>query len=144
MLVTIASYDICDGTLEGGVAISDLRAVLDRIFDVVVPIGAGSGSICSGSGWTPVAYDRNITKCDFTFIVKRVHDSLAASEAFILGLECNLPRRGTVQLIGFDGTTLNISNGCLVNHSLVQQIGATTFHSYHIIGSGVITVTGGD
>lgn len=145
MLVSIASYDIADGTLSGGVAISDLRAVLDRIFDIVTPIGSGSGSgsgsgPCGQSGWLPVAYDRLITKCDFTFLVKRVHADLAASDAFILGLECTLPRRGTVVLTGAGGT-LTISDGCLVSHALQQQIGATTFHSYHIIGSGTITYT---
>ncbi len=141
MLVSIASYDICDGTLSGGVAISDLRAVLDRIFDIVTPISTGSGSgPCGQSGWLPVAYDRLITKCDFSFMVKRVHADLAASDAFILGLECTLPRRGTVVLTG-DSATLTISDGCLVSHALQQQIGATTFHSYHIIGSGTITLT---
>lgn len=142
MLVSIASYDICDGTLEGGVALTDLRVVLDRIFDFAVPLSFPTGSgPCSGSGWLPVSYDRRIQKADFTFTVKRVHADLAAADTFILTLICDLPRQGSVVLTGFDGTMLTISDGCLVSHQLQQQIGATTFHSYHIIGSGNITVT---
>jgi len=124
MLVEIGSYDICDGTLSGGVAVSDLRLNIERGFDIVIPVGEVS----------PVLLDRLTSKSDITFTVKRAHGSLSASEDFLLELEENLPRSGNVKLTTTNGTIRYIPNGFVVSHNLSQQIGSTTFHNYHIIG----------
>ena len=133
MRVSVGSYQICNGTLSGGVAVSDLRVNVDRLFDVVIPIDAVS----------PVLFDRLGTKFEFTFTVKVAHSSLAVSEAFLLGLEFALPRTGEIKFIGIDGTTLHLPSGRVINHQLVSYVGATTFNSYHIIGSGNISEFGG-
>ena len=126
MLISIGSYDICDGTLTGGVAVSDLRLKADRLFDFVVPIGDVD---C-------LLFDRVITTTDATFIVKRTHASRTASEAFILQLDSNIPTTGTVTFTttGPSPDTRVIPNGFLLDHSLIQEDGATTYHQYHISG----------
>ncbi len=124
MLVSIGAYDLCDGTLTGGVAISDLRLNIERGFDVVIPVDEVS----------PVLLDRFTSKSDLSFTIKRVHADLDASEDFIIELEETLPRSGSVKLVSSDGTIRYIPNGFVVAHNLIQQIGATTFHEYRIVG----------
>ena len=126
MLVSIGAYDICDGTLAGGVAVSDLRLKSDRLFDWVVPIGDVD----------VLLLDRINSKTDVTFIVKRTHASKLLSEQFILQLDANLPTSGTVTFTttGPSPATRVIPNGFILDHSLVGEYGATTFHQYHVVG----------
>ncbi len=126
MLVSIGAYDICDGTLAGGVAVSDLRLKSDRLFDWVVPIGDVD---C-------ILLDRVNSKTDLTFIVKRTHASKPTAEQFILQLDTLLPTSGTVTLTttGPSPDTRVIETGYLLDHSLVQEDGATTYHQYHVVG----------
>ena len=126
MLISIGAYDICDGTLAGGVAISDLRPTNNRLFDVVVPLDDSDTTL----------FDRVNTTCDLTLTVKRTFSSVAVAEAFIVQLDTNLPTSGTVTFTttGPSPVTRTIPNGAIVDHELIQQQGATTFHNYHIIG----------
>ena len=126
MLVKIGSYEICNGTLAGGVAIRDLRPVNNRLFDVVVPLGDLDVTL----------FDRVNTTCDLTFTVARTFDDQETAETFLLQLDSNLPSSGTVTFTttGPTPVTRTIPNGYVVDHSLVQEQGATTFHQYHIIG----------
>ncbi len=126
MLVSIGTYDICDGTLAGGVAISDLRLKSDRLFEFVVPIG----------DLDLQSFDRINSKTDLTFIVKRTFGSQAIAETFILQQDALLPSSGTVTLTttGPSPDTRVIESGVLLDHSLIAESGATTFHQYHIGG----------
>jgi hypothetical protein len=126
MLVSIGSYDICDGTLAGGVAISDLTPTNNRLFDVVVPLDDSDTTLL----------DRVNTTCDLTLTVARSHSSVAVAEQFIVQLDELLPSSGTVTFTttGPTPSTRTIPNGYIVDHELIQQQGATTFHNYHIIG----------
>ena len=126
MLISIGSYDLCNGTLAGGVAISDLRPTNNRLFDVVVPLDDSDTTL----------FDRVNTTCDLTLTVKRTFSSIAVAEAFIVQLDTNLPTSGTVTFTttGPSPVTRTIPNGSIVDHELIQQQGATTFHNYHIIG----------
>lgn len=126
MLVSIGGYDICDGTLSGGVAVSDLRLKSDRLFEFVVPVGNVDALL----------FDRVNSKTDFTFTVARTHSDTATSEAFILQLDNALPVSGAVTLTttGPTPATRVIENGYLVDHELIAETGATTLHQYHIIG----------
>jgi hypothetical protein len=132
MLVSIGTYDICDGTLTGGVAVSELRLKADRLFDFVVPIGEVDCTL----------FDRVITTTDVTFIVKLTHASKKASEVFILQLDTNIPTTGTVTFTttGPSPDTRVIPNGFVLDHSLIQEQGATTFHQYHIVGGPPVAV----
>jgi len=126
MLVSIGSYDLCDGTLAGGVAISDLHPTNNRLFDVVTPVDDSDVTL----------FDRVNTTCDISLIVKRTFSTKAIAEKFILQLDANLPTSGTVTFTttGPTPTTRTIPNGFIVDHELLQEQGATTFHQYHIVG----------
>lgn len=130
MLVSIGAYEICDGTLAGGVAISELRLRADRLFDFVVPVGDVDS----------ILFDRVNTTCDFAFIVKRTFPNKATAEKFIVQLDALLPTSGTVTITmsGPSPETRVIPNGFIVDHALLQENGATTFHQYHIAGGAPV------
>src|SRR5882724_11662834 len=126
MLVSIGAYKICDGTLTGGVAVSDLHLKSDRLFEFVVPIGDVDSLL----------FDRINSKTDLTFTVKRTFETVYASEKFTLTLDTVLPTSGTVTLTT-TGPTPDmrvIENGYVTDFSLLGEYGATVFHQYHIIG----------
>lgn len=131
MLVKIGSYDICDDTLAGGVAISDLRLTDDRLYEFVVPVGDDAA----------IMFDRVNSKIDFAFIVKRTFDSKPTAEKFILQLDATLPTSGTVTITttGPTPATRTIPNGFILDHELILEQGATTFHQYHIVGGAPVT-----
>ncbi len=212
MTVTVGSYSLCDGTLSGGVAVSDLRVNQRRITDLVAVLpasyrislsDAGTGyviedllsiaadsflavlqvsvigslgeivnfqivsnnfnaneSSLSATGGTgtgakfdvssasqpnrsnPVAFDRRGRPSVYAFTVKRVHSDADAAEGFIIGLEDAIPSSGAINVTttGPVEATFTIPNGKVQSHELVQQLGATTFHSYSIIGGPPTTV----
>ena len=126
MLVSIGAYEICDGTNTGGRFVSDLRLKADRLFDFVVPV----------DDFDVVLFDRVNTSVDVTFIVKRTHASLTEAETFIVQLDNNLPTSGDVTFTttGPSPSTRVIPNGYLLDHQLLSENGATTYHQYHMLG----------
>lgn len=126
MLVSIGTYDICDGTLAGGVAVSDLRVKADRLYDFVIPVGDDN----------PNLFDRVNTTARYTFVVKRTFASKVLAEQFILTLDNNLPASGTVTFTttGPDPVTRTIPNGFVTDHALLDETGATVWHQYSITG----------
>jgi len=126
MLVSIGAYSLCNGTLSGGVAISDLRPQNTRLFDSVVPLDDSDVTL----------FDRVNTTCDITLIIKRTFSTKSTAEKFILQLDSVLPTSGTITFTttGPTPTTRVIPNGFIIDHALLQEQGATTFHQYHIIG----------
>ncbi len=133
MTVTVGAYILCDGTLTGGVAVSELRLAQRRIADVVPSIG----------GVSPVAYDRIGRPCVYSFTVKRTHSDADAAEVFTLGLEGAVPATGTITITTSDPTpaAFDIPNSKVQSIDLIQQTGATTFHNYAIIGGPPPTET---
>ncbi len=133
MKVIVGAYSLCNGTLTGGVAVSELRLSQRRISDIVPSIG----------GVSPVAYDRVGRPCVYSFTVKRTHADADAAEVFILGLEDAVPATGTITITTGDPTPANfvIPNAKVQSIELVQQTGATTFHNYSIIGGPPPTET---
>ena len=131
MLVKIGSYNICDGTLSGGVAISELRAAVDRLYDFAIPVGEDDS----------IFFDRVNSRLDFTFTVKRTFPDKATAEKFITQLDTVLPTSGTITLTttGPSPVTRTIPNGAVTEHALLLETGATTFHQYHIIGGAPVT-----
>src|SRR5258707_748 len=124
MLVSIGSYDICDGSLSGGVAIGQARLQMDRVFDVVIPIAE----------LNPELFDRVCRKLTFTFTVQRTHADAETSELFILDLDADIPSSGTVKLTPTSSASFRyIPNGFVVNHQS-QQNGATSITTYTIVG----------
>lgn len=123
MLVKIGSYDICDGTLSGGVAIGQLRYGVDRVIEVVVPLELVD----------PETFDRGGRKTTINFTVQRTHSSAGSAEEFIAGLDQDLPSSGTVLLTFTSGVTMAIPNGKIMNHSSAQ-LGSLTTTNYTIVG----------
>lgn len=126
MLVSIGAYDICDGTLAGGVAVSDLRLRADRLYDFAVPVGDAD----------PIMFDRVNMTLDVLFTVKRTFANKPTAEKFILQLDTILPTSGTVtfETTGPGAFTRVIPQGFILDHFLIGEYGATTFHQYHIVG----------
>ncbi len=133
MTVTVGAYSLCDGTLTGGVAVSELRLAQRRIADIV-PILAGI---------SPQVYDRIGRPCVYSFTVKRTHADADAAEVFSIALEDAVPDSGTITITTSDPTpaAFDIPNAKVQSIDLVQQSGATTFHSYSIIGGPPPTET---
>jgi|SRR5215831_2118793 len=124
MLVTIGSYDICDGTLTGGVAIGNGRVQMDRVFDVVIPVDQ----------LDPTLFDRVCRRINFTFEVQVSHADADSAEQFILDLDGNLPSSGMVKLTPTNSTSYRyIPNGVVTTHQ-TQQTGSLTATTYTIVG----------
>ncbi len=133
MTVDIADYSICDGTLSGGVALSDMRSLINRSIEVVLPLGEA----------VPVTYDRQGRTSHFTFQVKRVHADAEACEAFIMTLDANLPSEGTITITLNGGTeTVQIQNGKVLSHQS-SELGATSITDYVIAGGPPIPLVFG-
>ncbi len=124
MTVDIADYSICDGTLSGGVALSDMRSLINRSIEVVLPLGEA----------VPITYDRRGRTSHFTFQVKRTHADAEACEAFIMTLDANLPSEGTITITLNGGTeTIEIQHGKVLSHQS-SELGATSITDYVIVG----------
>ena len=132
MLVKIGSYQICAGTLAGGLASSDVRLRGDRLYDTAIPVDADVDL---------TFFDRINETTDFTFTVKRTFDSKATAEKFIVQLDSALPTSGTVTITttGPSAATRTIPNGFVLDHALIGEFGATLFHQYHVVGGAPIT-----
>ncbi len=128
MLISIGFYDLCDGTLEGGFAATDLRLRFTRGIEVVQELGDAA----------PVTYDRGTRTIDLSFTVARVHPSAKEAEIFTVKHNDSVPDTGVIALTTASGAVAFITNGILVGLDLISQIGATTFYSYKITG-GVFT-----
>lgn len=138
MLCSINDYFLADGTLDGGYALKNLRLRIQRIFDVVVELGA----------LDPVLFDRGKRKVDITFSVQRVQDTIKDADIYILDHETTVPRTGDIKLIGTVGLLPSavvalIVNGKLISNELVKQNGKETEHAYHITGSLLFAPTPG-
>jgi len=133
MTVTVGAYSLCDGTLAGGVAVSDLRLNQKRIADIVDILG----------GVSPEIYNRTGKPCTYNFTVKRTHADADSAEQFLIGLQDAVPSTGTITITTSGPTpqSFDIPNAKVQVIDLLQQTGATTFHAYSIIGGPPPTVT---
>ncbi len=127
MTVTVGAYSLCNGTLAGGVAVSDLRINQRRIADVVAIL----------AGVSPEIFDRVGGPCTYSFTVKRTHADADTAEQFMIGLETAVPSSGDIN-ITTTGPTGSVSflipNAKVQSIDLVEYEGATTFHTYSIVG----------
>ena len=133
MQCTINDFALTDETISGGVALTNLRLRMQRIFDVVIPLAT----------LDPVPFDRNKRRVDISFTVQRVHSTIKAAEEYITDHDALIPRTGDVKLItmGTETVVALVVNGALLNHELVRQIGKFTEHSYRISGSPIFAPT---
>lgn len=129
MLVSIGGYSLCDGTLAGGVALSDLNFNVNRTFDLIDPLQQAA----------PVALNRTNRMIDVTFIVRRTLNSIGDAEKFILNLEDIIPQSGPIVITAgwVSPSPATIPNGVLLSHSLVLHNGSLMFHQYRIAGGPI-------
>ncbi len=124
MLISIGDYDFCDGSFELNVSVLNLRLRFTRGIEVVQAIGEAN----------PVTFDRGTRTLDLSFTVQRNHSSIRASELFIGNHENAVPQTGRIKLTTTGGTIAYVENGMLVEIQLASYIGATTTHTYRIVG----------
>jgi len=124
MLVSINGFALADNTIAGGVALSQARYSVERIFDIVVPV----------QGFLPVPFNRNVRRTTVDFQVTRSHDTLEHAEQYIADHDAAIPSSGPVQFTTTNGGVRYMLNAALIRHQLIGEIGKTTEHSYHIEG----------
>lgn len=124
MLVKIDTYDICNGTLAGGVAIGNAQVGFDRVKDSVIPVDQID----------PTIFDRTCHTLRFVFTVQRTFGGPTTAELFLLDLDANLPATGDVTLTPTNSVSLKlIPNGRMISHQSTLE-GATSTTTYTIVG----------
>ncbi len=124
MLIAIGSYPLCNGTIEGGLAATNLRLRFTRSIEVVQELGSSN----------PATFDRGTRTIDLSFTITRVHESIKEAEVFISKHNDTVPDSGIVALTTTAGEVAFIANGVAVEFQLISQIGSATFFSYRITG----------
>lgn len=118
------TFELADGTLAGGFALSDLRIRMDRNFELVLPLESTD----------PELLDRPQRKTVITFNVTRAHNSIGDAEAYITAHEDLLPQQGLAKFITGNGGVYYSLASEIVSHQLGRELGKTTMHTYEIIG----------
>ncbi len=130
MTCIIDSYNITSGDSVTNIALDNLRLSVQRIYDIVVPIG----------GALPVPTRMKVTKSTVDFVVTRVHGSAGAAELFLLAHNSDIPTSGPIRLISSNGSTEKfLVNARLTVNQLNSEEGATTIHAYHIEGGLILS-----
>jgi hypothetical protein len=124
MLAKLGTFFLADGTISGGVDLTNFRLRVDRVFEVITPLQSAN----------PVLLDRELRKFDLTFTVARVHASIDASEVYIQEHDATIPTSGAFVITTIAGLVWTLSNAALTSHNLTRETGSTTFHAYHIVG----------
>jgi hypothetical protein len=86
-------------------------------------------------------FDRGNDRTEIVFATTRSHESVAASEKFVLEHRSLVPRRCLISLISdYDEERVErfIKDACVAQVASRAR-GATSFHSYRIIGGRIIT-----
>ena len=124
MRIAIGDFELADGTLAGGFALDQSRVSVERVFDVVVPLAE----------LLPVLFDRNVRRTIVDCQIARLHESMEAADIYAIDHDAMVPDSGLVQFTATNGAIRWLLHAALISHQLVDLIGATTIHSYHIIG----------
>jgi hypothetical protein len=124
VLASINDFQLADGTMAGGVALSQVNFEVQRIFDVVVALGE----------LNPVLFDRGVRRTIIDFQVARIHASLEAADLYVIEHDALIPSSGLVQFTATNGSKRNLLNATLFTHQRIGIFGKATLHSYHIEG----------
>jgi hypothetical protein len=129
VFASIDDFQLADGTMAGGVALSQVNFEVQRVFDVVVALGE----------LNPVLFDRGVRRTIVDFQVARIHASLEAAEFYILDHDALIPSSGLVQFTASNGSIRNLLNATLFSHQRIGIFGKATLHSYHIEGGHFVS-----
>jgi hypothetical protein len=128
MLVSIGSYNLCDGTRSGGVGTTRLRFRVNRNIQVQEIFRADQVS----------TFDRGNRKTVATFEITRTFPTQDEADVYVLEHEETVPSSGLVSFTAFHANGQKVvrylAGGKLESHELIEQIGVTTRHQYTITG----------
>ena len=131
MLVSIGTFQLCDGTRAGGVGVTRLRFKVDRKIQVQEIFRAPEIT----------TFDRGNRKTTATFEVSRTFPTQEEADVYILNHEATIPSSGTVAFTAFQPNGQKVvrylAPGNVLAHELVEQIGVTTRHQYTIVGGTI-------
>ena len=130
VLASIDDFQLADGTMAGGVALSQIKFEVQRVFDVVVALGE----------LNPVLFDRGVRRTIVDFQVARIHASLEAADLYVIDHDALIPSSGLVQFIASNGAIRYLFNATLFTHQRIGIFGKATLHSYHIEGGHFMAV----
>lgn len=132
MLVSIGTFNLCDGTRLNGVGLTNLRFRVDREIQIAQVFRAPAIE----------TFERGNRRTIATFEISRTFPTLGAADSFILTHEETIPASALVTFIAVltNGQRVlrYLPNGNTKSVDLVAQIGLTTRHQYTIIG-GIMT-----
>jgi hypothetical protein len=131
MLVSIGNFQLCDGTREGGVGVTNLRFSVARAIQ--------TASFFRGSEIS--TYDRGNRSTSVSCEIVRTFASQQKADVYILEHEDTVPSTGVVTFTAFKSNGQKVvrylASGKIQSHQLVEQIGVTTRHQYAIVGGGI-------
>jgi hypothetical protein len=133
MLVSIGTFNLCDGTRLNGVGLTNLRFKVDRKIQVAEVFRAPA----------VLAFDRGNRQTTASFEISRTFPDLGSADAFTLTHEESIPT--SPALVTFIAVLTNgqkvlryLPSGTVSSVELASQIGLTTRHQYSIVG-GIVT-----
>jgi hypothetical protein len=131
MLVSIGTFNLCDGTREGGVGTTRLRFRVRRKIQVQELFRADQVS----------TFDRGNRETTATFEITRTFPTQEEADVYVLEHEDTIPSSGLVAFTAFQPNGQKVvrflAGGKVQNHELIEQIGVTTRHQYTIVGGEV-------
>jgi hypothetical protein len=131
MLVSIGTFQLCDGTRSGGVGVTRLRFRVERKIQVAELF----------RGEEVETFDRGNRETTVNFEVSRTFATQEAADVYVLEHEETVPSSGIVTFTAFQPNGQKVvrylADGKVRNHELVEQIGVTTRHEYVIVGGEI-------
>jgi len=131
MLVSIGTFQLCDGTRSGGVGVTRLHFRVTRKIQLAELF----------RGAEVETFDRGNRETTATFEVSRTFPTQEAADVYVLQHESTLPSSGIVTFTAFQPNGQKVvrflADGKVRLHQLVEQIGVTTRHQYIIIGGAI-------
>jgi hypothetical protein len=131
MLVSIGTFQLCDGTRSGGVGVTRLHFRVTRKIQLAELF----------RGPEVETFDRGNRETTVTFEVFRTFPTQEAADVYVLQHEGTLPSSGIVTFTAFQPNGQKVvrylADGKVRLHQLVEQIGVTTRHQYIIIGGEI-------
>jgi hypothetical protein len=131
MLVSIGTFQLCDGTRSGGVGVTRLRFRVQRKIQVAECFRAEEVE----------TFDRGNRETFVTFEISRTFATQEAADVYVLQHEETVPSSGVVTFTAFQPNGQKVirylADGKVRAHELVEQIGVTTRHQYAVIGGTI-------
>jgi len=131
MLLSIGTFQLCDGTRSGGIGVTRLRFRVQRKIQVSEVFRAEEVE----------TFDRGNRETTVTFEISRTFPNQQAADVYVLQHEETVPATGIVTFTAYQPNGQKVvrylADGKVRQHELVEQIGVTTRHQYTIIGGTI-------